>query len=346
MTRCPAVPVVLAEIVAAAGVAAGVAVAAVTLVASSPAALAQTVAPAEPDPTDPAKRMRLRDVNVPLTDESQAKLDELAAAVAAAPDDAFKRAEYGVALSRVGKTREALEELTRAAAAAPAEPKVQLALARGLWKANRIDESTAAALKAATSPLATSHDAAEAYRVAASCAIEKPETRKDAEGYFRKGIEREPKNAPLRLSYAALLLSEKRNRETFQELESAIRYATEPRVLRQIADLAGQTGRPELERDAWVRIAELRPEDQDVQFVAGAKEYQYGNNEAAVARLTRAVELDPTDGNAHFLLSQSLLRLGRFAEAEKEAHLAAQHGAQVDALLAEIRTERANAAPR
>ncbi len=253
---------------------------------------------------DPANTPRLRDVNVPLTEDVQKQLDAMAAAVEAAPQDAVKRADYGLALTRVGRVREGLVELRKAAAQAPDEPKVQLALARGLWKGGEIDPAIAAALRAAKSPLASRHDQAEAYRVAGTSAWEAARSG-EAEEYFKKGLEREPNNAPLHLSYSSLLLNQRRTAEAYQQLDAAVRDAKEVRAMH---------------------------------------EFRFENYPRTIELIEKSIAQKPSDAEAHLVYAQALLRSHRYDEADREARLAEKLGAGQDATAAieEIRIDRAN----
>ncbi len=299
--------------------------------------------PALAQPNDPANTPRLRDVNVPLTEEVQKQLDALAAGVQAAPQDAVKRADYGLALTRVGKVREGLVELRKAAAQAPDEPKVQLMLARGLWKAGEIDPAIAAALRAAKSPLASRHDQAEAYRVAGTSAWEAARSA-EAEEYFKSGLEREPTNAPLHLSYSSLLLNQRRNAEAYQQLDAAVRDAKEVRVLHQTAQLLGHLGRHEMARVAWNRIVEMTPEDPVALKQAAMHEFRFENYPRTIELIERSIRLKPGDGEAHLVYAQALLRSHRHEEADREARLAEKLGAGQDATatIEEIRIDKAN----
>ena len=122
-----------------------------------------------------------------------------------------------------------------------------------------------------------------------------------------------------------------------QDLEQTVRYATREA---QLAQTGGPTGSlAEAETMALLASAEIklgewneavphlqralaaRPKDAQLLLQLGHCQLELHQNDAAVATLHQALELDPTQPLAHFFLSRAYGALGNTAEAKHEAAL-------------------------
>ena len=273
-----------------------------------------------------AGRRELRSINAPLTDDVKEKLEDLAAEVRKNPDDALKLAQYGWALTKVGKSEEGLAALTRATAQAPSEPRVQLLVARGLWKVKQIEEAADAALIVARSPLASPKDAAEALRLLGFVRWEQGRSR-EAEEYFREGLTRDPNNGPLLLTLGGLLRGSNRTAEALTMLDKAAEKSPrDPKVLQKVAQQMEDMGRLDRAKELWEQLAALVPEDPDAAFIAAAHEWRAEEYDKVVERLGRSLKITPNDANAQLLYAQALLRLKRFDEARRAAEMSQKLG--------------------
>lgn len=286
-----------------------------------------------------------RELSVPLTDDVRGKLEDLARAAAAEPPQALAIAQYGAALARVGRVDEGLAELTRAATLAPSEPKVQLLYARGLWKARQLEPAVDAARRVVDSPLATRREASEACRVGASTLWELNRAG-DADAMFRRGLELDPTNGALHSTYGTFLAGQRRTADAVRHLVQVPVVSDDPRVIASAAKVLAGLGRHDDALPLWERAADLRPEEGDLNFRAAGEDFRARRWEKVVHYGTRALAANPQDGNAALIVSQALLRLGRFDEARQHATRAGELGAQgAGATLEAIRLEEGQKKP-
>lgn len=300
-------------------------------------------APAEDMTDDSGKLKPIRDINVPMTDEIRAKLDKMAQDVKAHPDDAVKLAEYGYRLTRVGKIEEGVGLLQRAAGMAPDEPKVLLFQARGLWKAGKLEEASDAAQRAGNSPLATPRDASEAFRVAGAARWELQDV-VGAEKLLRQSVKVDPENASALSNLGSFLLSTKRRGEGIGVLaQAADKGSKDPKQLVTIARQLEGLGEYERSTQIWQRVAELVPDDPDVNFIVGSNYVRDKAWDKDAQHLERTLKRKPTDANAYVMYAQALLRLGRYDEAKRAAGMADKFGAgeAAQVVLHSIEMERA-----
>lgn len=293
----------------------------------------------------PAAPPDLRSRTVPLTDEVKENVDRLAADVRQDPGDPLKLAQYGWVLTKIGRTDEGLAALTRASGLAPDEPKVQLYVARGLWKARQDDEALDAANKVASSPLATNHEAAEAFGLIGYIRFSEGRTR-DAETAFREGIKREPNNGPLYLNLGLMLRGVRgRMGEGLALVEEAVQKSpTDLQVLDRAASIMYGVGRLDREKQLREQIADLRPDDPALAGQAATVEWRAGEYEKAAQRLEHALKIKPDDPGGRLMYAQTLLRMGRYDDARREAELAQKLGVvEAAATLQAIELERRQA---
>jgi Flp pilus assembly protein TadD len=69
------------------------------------------------------------------------------------------------------------------------------------------------------------------------------------------------------------------------------------------------------------KALELQPSNVDAHTGLGNVYLSSGKLENALAELTQATKLDPSDAKAHYLTAQAYRRLGRSADADREASL-------------------------
>ncbi len=287
----------------------------------------------------------LRTRYVPLTDEVKENLDTLAAEVRKSPEDALKTAQYGWALTKVGRIEEGLAALTRASGLAPGEPKVQLLVARGLWKAKQDDEALDAATKVSGSPLATNHEIAEAFGLIGYIRFSQGRTR-DAETAFREGIKRDPGNGPLLLNLGLMLRGVRgRMAEGLALVEEAVQKSpADVQVLGIAANVMFGVGRLTREKELREQMADLRPDDPRLAAQAAAVEFRAAEYDKAAKRLEHALKAAPDDGGGQLMYAQTLLRLGRYDDARRAAETAERLGvAEAAATISAIDFERREA---
>jgi Flp pilus assembly protein TadD len=300
----------------------------------------------ELDPKDAGTR-DIRSVNVPLTDEVKTRIEDLAAEVAKNPKDPVRLAEYGYALTKVGRVDEGLSSLARAVVLAPDEPKVHLFRARGLWKAKDLEGAVESARKVTRSPLSTDHEAGEAFRILGAVYWEQGQIA-EAEAALNDGLRREPGNAAIYANLGALYFSVQKIPQGLTVLDQAVqRGARDPRALATVARIYEGMGRLDLAKDAWAKIYVLRPDDVDVAQVVATHHFRDGEYEHVLPAIEKVVAARPKDAGAQLMYAQTLLRLGRFDDAKHAAEAAEKLGAAdpAQATIDAIDLERNQAAP-
>jgi predicted Zn-dependent protease len=113
------------------------------------------------------------------------------------------------------------------------------------------------------------------------------------------------------------------------DLPTAERFATraaesQPNdldALRVLAKVKATLSQPLEAKSIYERIVAAQPDDAASLLGLAQCELELENYQAAVDRLERVLQLDPTQINAHFFLSRALRGLGRTAEARHEAEL-------------------------
>ncbi len=83
---------------------------------------------------------------------------------------------------------------------------------------------------------------------------------------------------------------------------------------------------------AFAEAVTLAPEDPDIRFNAGYTAWRRGEPGSAIPALREAVRLRVDDGEAHYLLGQALLAVGRRIEAAAEMALAARFSERMASL--------------
>lgn len=280
-----------------------------------------------------------------LTPEVQARLDQLAAAVQADPEDAMALARYGLALVRVGRKEDGLAALTRATVKAPDEPTVILLHAKGLWKSGYAGEAVQQALRVTRSPLAAGDDVAEAFFVAGTVRSMQGDY-VTGQRYLLDCVERNPNHVGAMVNLGLMLASQGQASEGVRWLEKARLAAPDSlRVQASYAKILDQMGMVDKARGAWERVAELRPDDLQVMANLSHAYMNVQDYQKAAYWLEKVVGLAPDDKLARMFFAEALLRLGRFDDAREQARQAAALGLPVDSLMAAIELEEGQARP-
>jgi Flp pilus assembly protein TadD len=299
--------------------------------------------PAVPGGVSPLKEGEVFGKVVPLTEDNQQRLDELARIVRENPDDALEMARYGLALIQVGRKDDGLAALTRASAQAPEDPRVSLYHAKGLWKSGYVVEAFDEALEVTRSPLASQEDVAEAYFVAGTVRSIQGDYG-SGEKYLVASIARDAGNIGALVNLGLMLVAQGRSGEGLGYLMKArVRAPESERVQLTYAKVLEHLGKMEEAREAWEVVLRFRPDDVYVLAHLGGAYLATHRNEQAAEKLARVVELEPDDPLAHLMYGEALLRLGRYDEARLQAAEAGKLGQPAESLLAAIEFEERQA---
>ncbi len=258
-------------------------------------------------------------------------LEQFERELAARPGDAGLLARYAFALERSGRSDEAKRTALEAEAAAPDDPLVKLWIARMHDAGKRWQDAALAALAAASSPLATDEDRAEALFIAGT-ARARLGGLTEAIRLLRKATEIDPWHAQALMNLGLALRSAGRSGEGLSALMLAAKRGHDDAwLLQRVADVFDAIGRLDLALPVRRRIAELRPGDPVAHRKLGSALIAKRDIEAALSELRRAAELDPKDSRTRRTLAQLLLTEGQDEEAvrwAKEAIALGDEGAR------------------
>jgi tetratricopeptide (TPR) repeat protein len=169
---------------------------------------------------------------------------------------------------------------------------------------------------------------------------------RDAADDYRKVLELNPGYEEARLRLARVLIETHDSEEALTHLAHLRSVQPEnPSVLVLLARCYMDLARPQEAREVLAPVLERDPRNQPALLVSARLALQEGDLEQAENQSRRAVAADPSDREAHFLLSQSLLRQPS-KQAEAKEQLVRFKRVEADwQTLHEITTKKLGAAP-
>lgn len=249
----------------------------------------------------------------PAADGAAESLEFFRAAVSLRPHSPGVWVNYGTALSRYGRRREAEAAYRRAAELKPDYAAAYVNLGRLLLEWGRLDEAGAATRRA--------WELKPDWPVARNRLVQvllKQGRLTDAEGIARQAVEVNPTSPEAHESLGWVLVEQRR----FPEAEAAVRRAIELKpdysgAHYGLGTVFRSQGRIKEAEAAFRRAVELEPSYAEAHVNLGIALSLQDRNQDAEASLRWAIELSPGLPNAHFALGIQLHYKGRYAEAAK-----------------------------
>ncbi len=219
----------------------------------------------------------------------------------------------GVWLLRQGRPREALTLLKQAAEREPTDPQIHYNL--GVAHARLRDFAKAVKAFARAVDLAPQHPDAH-FALAVVMGVEHRQT--EAAAHFEKAAALAPQRADYHFRLGKVRKALGQVEEALTAFATAIELDSthvEAHYLR--ADLLALSNRPETAEEGYRRALEIDGQRADVLLGLGTVCVQQGKYLQAAKALIRAVELEPRNTAALYLLSQAYLHLGLPSEREQ-----------------------------
>ncbi len=195
------------------------------------------------------------------------------------------------------------------------------------------DQRYAEALRALEQSVCLGNDQASTHQLRVSCA-EKLSEPPRLLAALRDLTRTEPTQATAHASLAALVLSLGSQKEAIASYEKAVELDPRPVWLRELGRCYETTGQLPQALSAFMRVAELLPQDANAQTEYGMLRLAAGHVDAALDALSRALALDPNHQAASQPFCQAAWAVAEHLmgqnELERALFLFAQARAQVD----------------
>jgi tetratricopeptide (TPR) repeat protein len=247
---------------------------------------------------------------VGLAIQEASPLEALAAAREAAiahPENADLQHALGMRYAALGRVRESLEALGRAAELSPHEPVFALDYGEALYRTGRVSDALPVLEKAAALP--------EAHLLLASVHEKLGDSNRTIEE-LSLYVAAKPQDLDARLLLGGKLEEAKRGDEAL----AVYRSGTDGKSLARAAELLSRSPSTQSEAESMARRAlEADPSLLDASVVLARVLSRAGRESEALAELEKAREASPDSPQVFYQLAQAYQRAGRPAEAQESA---------------------------